>query len=65
MVVVPAFVACASKDILDLLATGASRETILADFPYLEDADVSAALEVAAEGAGDRVYWVNSCLSAV
>jgi uncharacterized protein (DUF433 family) len=36
------------KDILDLLAAGASREEILEDYPILEDADISAALEYAA-----------------
>jgi uncharacterized protein (DUF433 family) len=37
------------KDILDLLASGASREDILADYPYLEDDDIAAALEYAAQ----------------
>jgi uncharacterized protein (DUF433 family) len=32
------------KDILDLLAAGASREEIFEDFPYLEPADINAAL---------------------
>jgi uncharacterized protein (DUF433 family) len=36
------------KDVLDLLASGASREEILADYPYLEPADITAALEFAA-----------------
>lgn len=36
------------KDVLDLLAAGASTEEILEDFPYLERADISAALEFAA-----------------
>jgi uncharacterized protein (DUF433 family) len=36
------------SDILDMLAAGASREEILADFPYLEEDDISAALEYAA-----------------
>jgi len=35
------------KDILDMLADGASREEILGDYPYLEDADITAALEFA------------------
>jgi uncharacterized protein (DUF433 family) len=39
------------KDVLDLLAAGASREEILADYPYLEDGDISAALEYAAQQA--------------
>jgi uncharacterized protein (DUF433 family) len=34
-------------DILDMLAGGASRAEILRDYPYLEDADISAALEYA------------------
>jgi len=39
------------KDVLDLLAAGASREEILADYPYLEDEDITAVLEFAARGA--------------
>lgn len=35
-------------DILDLLAGGASRPEILSDFPYLEEEDITAALEYAA-----------------
>ena len=35
------------KDILDMLAGGAAREEILADYPYLEDADITALLEYA------------------
>ena len=34
--------------ILGLLASRVSREQILAEYPYLEDADVDAALEYAA-----------------
>jgi uncharacterized protein (DUF433 family) len=37
------------KDILDLLASGASRKDILSDYPYLEDDDIAAALEYAAQ----------------
>lgn len=36
------------KDVLDMLAGGATREEILTDYPYLEDADITAALEYAA-----------------
>jgi len=36
------------KDILDLLASGASTEEILEDYPYLEANDITAALEYAA-----------------
>jgi uncharacterized protein (DUF433 family) len=35
-------------DILDLLAGGATRAEILNDFPYLEEDDITAALEYAA-----------------
>ena len=37
------------KDILDLLASGASTEEILEDYPYLEREDIAAALEFAAQ----------------
>ncbi len=43
------------KDVLDLLAAGASREEILADYPYLEDADISATLAFAARQADHPV----------
>jgi uncharacterized protein (DUF433 family) len=36
------------KDVLDLLAAGATREEILADYPYLEAEDIVAVLEFAA-----------------
>jgi uncharacterized protein (DUF433 family) len=36
------------QDILDLLAAGASRAEILDDYPYLEDEDITAALQYAA-----------------
>ena len=36
------------RDILDMLAGGATREEILADYPYLESDDITAALEYAA-----------------
>lgn len=36
------------KDVLDLLAAGASRVEILEDYPYLEDEDISAVLAYAA-----------------
>jgi uncharacterized protein (DUF433 family) len=35
------------KDILDMLAGGSSRVEILHDYPYLEDDDITAALEFA------------------
>ena len=36
------------KDVLDLLAAGATREEILEDYPYLEPGDITAVLELAA-----------------
>ncbi len=36
------------KDVLDMLAGGASEQEILQDFPYLEAADIRACLEYAA-----------------
>lgn len=37
------------KDVLDLLAAGATREEILTDYPYLEEEDITAVLEFAAQ----------------
>ena len=37
------------KDILDMLAGGASPAEVLDDFPYLEEGDIAAALEYAAQ----------------
>ena len=37
------------KDVLDMLAASASEEEILADYPYLEAADIQACLQYAAE----------------
>jgi uncharacterized protein (DUF433 family) len=36
------------KDILDMLAGGSTRAEILGDCPYLQDEDITAALEYAA-----------------
>jgi len=36
------------KDVLDLLAAGESEQTILADFPYLEQEDIRDCLAFAA-----------------
>lgn len=46
------------KDVLDLLAAGASRQEILADYPLLEDADITACLEYAAQQADHPVLRV-------
>jgi uncharacterized protein (DUF433 family) len=42
-------------DVVGMLAGGASREAILADYPYLEAADLDAALAYAAASANHRV----------
>ena len=36
------------RDVLDLLASGATQDEILADYPYLEAADITAVLQFAA-----------------
>lgn len=36
------------SDVLEMLASGASREEILEDYPYLEEQDITAALSFAA-----------------
>lgn len=46
------------SDILDMLARGSSREEILADYPFLEDADITASLEYAARQANHPVVRV-------
>lgn len=42
-------------DILGLLAAGATREEVLADYPYLQAEDISAALEYATRQADHMV----------
>ena len=46
------------KDILDLLASGSSRDEILANLPYLEAEDIVAALEFAAAQADHAVLRI-------
>lgn len=46
------------KDILDLLAAGASHDEILEDYPYLEPEDITAALEFAAKQSDHPVLRV-------
>lgn len=43
------------SDILEMLAGGATRQEILSDYPYLEDGDLTAALQYAARSASQRV----------
>ena len=47
------------KDVLDMLAGGASEEEILADFPYLELDDIRASLEYAAAQIDHAVVMVS------
>jgi len=46
------------KDVLDLLAAGADRDEILADYPLLEAGDITASLEYAARQADHPVLLV-------
>ena len=46
------------KDVLDLLAAGASRNEILEDYPYLEPEDITAVLEFAAKQSDHRVRFL-------
>lgn len=46
------------EDLLELLAAGASREEILADYPLLEPEDITAALEYAARPSDHPVLRV-------
>jgi uncharacterized protein (DUF433 family) len=46
------------KDVLDLLAAGASREEVLEDYPYLEPEDIVAVLQYAARQSDHRVLMV-------
>ena len=43
------------KDVLDMLAGGVTRAEILEDFPYLENDDITAALEYASHAADHPV----------
>ena len=46
------------KDVLDLLAAGADRDEILADYPLLEAGDIVASLEYAARQSDHPVLRV-------
>lgn len=46
------------KDVLDLLAAGATHDEILADYPLLEAEDIRAALEYAARQTDHPVFSV-------
>jgi uncharacterized protein (DUF433 family) len=43
------------SDVVDLVAAGESRAAILADYPYLKDEDITAALQYASAAASHRV----------
>jgi uncharacterized protein (DUF433 family) len=44
------------KGILDMLAGGSSRAEMLRDYPYLEDNDITAALEFASRATDHPVF---------
>jgi len=44
------------KDILEMLAGGSTRTDILDDYPYLQDEDITAALEFAARATDHPVF---------
>ncbi|MBV9114411.1 MAG: DUF433 domain-containing protein [Hyphomicrobiales bacterium] len=46
------------RDVLDLLAAGADRAEILEDYPLLEESDITAALEYAAQQSDHLVLRV-------
>ena len=46
------------SDVLDLLAAGATREEILADYPYLESEDITATLQYAARQSDHLIFQV-------
>lgn len=46
------------KDILELLAAGASRQEILEDYPYLEPEDITAVLQFAARQSDHPILHV-------
>jgi uncharacterized protein (DUF433 family) len=45
------------SDIIDMLAAGVDRAEILADYPYLADEDITAALDYAARAVDHRVMF--------
>jgi len=45
-------------DILEMLASGATPEELLEEYPYLEKEDIEAALEYAAKQADHRILSV-------
>ena len=47
------------KDVLDMLAGGATEAQILADFPDLEPGDIRASLEYAAQSVNHPVLMVG------
>lgn len=47
------------KDVLDMLAGGATQQEILEDYPYLEAEDIRACLEYASEQIDHAVVMVG------
>lgn len=48
------------KDVLDMLAGGASESEILQDYPYLESEDIRACLEYASAQVDHAVVMIGS-----
>ncbi len=48
------------KDILDMLAGGSTRFDILRDYPYLEDDDITAALQFASRATDHPVFATSA-----
>ena len=48
------------KDVLDMLAAGASEAEILEDYPYLESADIRACLEYASSQVDHAVVMAGT-----
>lgn len=47
------------RDVLEMLAGGATESEILQDYPYLEEADIRASLEYAASQVDHAVVMVS------
>jgi uncharacterized protein (DUF433 family) len=51
------------KDVLEMLADGATQEEILADFPYLEADDIRASLQFAAAQSGHAILGASMAVA--
>jgi len=46
-------------DVLDMLGSGMTEDEILRDYPYLEDSDITAALEFASRATDHPVFTAS------